>query len=660
MANDVPADPASEEPAKAPEPPGDPHRPTEHTGHAPKIDSTSALVKVSIGALGVVYGDIGTSPLYAMRECFSPPHGVARTPENIFGILSLVFWSLTFVVVVKYLVFVLRADNRGEGGTLALLALLSGDERERRPRKAILALIFLGLFGASLLYGDGMITPAISVLSAVEGLGEATHALDRWVVPITCGILLAIFMVQRRGTAKVGAIFGPATFVWFLTIGGIGLPWIVRRPEVLLALNPYHAARFFYLNGIHGFLILGSVVLCITGGEALYADMGHFGKRPIRFAWYAVAFPALLTNYFGQGALLLERGDGIRHTFYGLVSGWMLYPLVAIATVATIVASQAMISGAYSITQQAVQLGYSPRVAIVHTSGSAEGQIYVPEVTAILAVACLTLVLTFRESGKLAAAYGIAVTGTMTITSLLFGAVARRLWRWPLWKVALIVGPFLVVDFAFLGANLVKLTHGGWFPIAIAAVVFTMMTTWKRGRAALGAYMMGAALPLDAFMSDVEQTKPHRVSGSAVFMTSNADGAPPVLLHHYKHNKVLHQQVILLSVQTRHEPEVPATERVEVRDLGHGFWQVTASYGFMQAPSVTEILDCCEAKGLVTQRDDVSYFLGRETLLTSGRSGMARWRKALFAFLSRNARPATHFFRIPPNRVVELGIRVEL
>jgi KUP system potassium uptake protein len=626
--------------------------------HAPATDSVRDLIGVSIAALGVVYGDIGTSPLYAMKECFTPPHGVKPTPENIYGITSLIFWSLLLVIVVKYLSFIMRADNRGEGGILALLALVTGGNPQRNKR--LLALIFLGLFGSALLYGDGMITPAISVLSAVEGLGVATHFFDKAIVPITCGILIALFLVQKRGTASIGGIFGPATLLWFATIAAMGVPWIFRNPAILRAVWPGYAVKFFFHNHVHGFLVLGSVVLCITGGEALYADMGHFGKRPIRIAWYSVVFPALLLNYFGQGALLLAKGDTVQHSFYELVSGWILYPIVAIATVATVVASQALISGAYSLTQQAVQLGYSPRVAIVHTSGEAEGQIYVPEINAILMVACVALVLAFRESGKLAAAYGIAVTGTMSITSVLFYAVARKRWGWSALKAGSVVALFLVFDLAFFAANLVKFVDGGWFPVAIAFAVFTIMVTWKRGRASLAAYMQSAALPIDLFMNDVKTTKPVRVSGTAVFMTSNPDGAPPVLLHHFKHNKVLHEQMILLSVQTKHDPEVPVEERVEVRDLGEGFFQVIASYGFMQAPNVIEILACAAKKGLVAKADDTSFFLGRETLLTTGKSGMARWRKALFGFLSRNARPATHFFRIPANRVVELGIQIEI
>jgi len=621
------------------------------------------LAKLAVAALGVVYGDIGTSPLYAIKECFTSPHGVAPTQENVLGVLSLVFWSLTLVIAVKYLTFIMRADNDGEGGILALLALVSPRGPGSETRRS-LVLIFFGLFGAALLYGDGMITPAISVLSAIEGLSVATKAFDHVVIPITVTILIGLFLVQKRGTARVGAIFGPATLLWFVVIAAIGMPWIVRNPKILQALFPWHAVMFFVHNKVHGFLVLASVVLCITGGEALYADMGHFGAKPIRVAWYFVVLPSLLINYFGQGALLLARGGDKAHPvvnpFYELVSGWVLYPLVIIAAAATVVASQALISGAFSLTQQAVQLGYSPRVAIVHTSGDAEGQIYVPEVNSLLMVACVALVFVFRESGNLAAAYGIAVTGTMSITSILFYVVARKRWNWSVGKAGSVVALFLLFDLAFFAANLTKFMHGGWFPIVIAAAVFTVMTTWKRGRAALGKYMQSAALPVDLFMEDLALTKPHRVKGTAVFMTSNPGGVPPVLLHHFKHNKVLHEQVILLSVTVAHVPEVPIAKRVEIHELGHSFFQVTANYGFIQQPDVIEILRCCAEQGLVTRGDDTSYYLGRETLLPTGKSGMARWRKSLFGFLSRNARTATSFFNIPPNRVVEMGIQIEL
>ncbi len=618
-----------------------------------------SVYKLALAALGVVYGDIGTSPLYALKECVTPPHGVDPTPENVLGLLSLIFWSITLVVVVKYLVFVVRADNQGEGGVLALLALVVLPE-DGAPSKRRGFLLLLGLFGAALLYGDGMITPAISVLSAVEGLEVATTAFTPLVVPITCGILIALFLVQRRGTAGIGAVFGPATLIWFGAIALAGIPQIVERPDVLLAVSPVHAVHFFAHHGWHGFLVLGSVVLCVTGGEALYADMGHFGRRAIRWAWYGIVFPALLINYFGQGALLLDHPEAAKNPFYGLVHGGSLYAMVAIATVATVVASQALISGAYSLTRQAVQLGYSPRVSIVHTSGTTEGQIYVPEINNLLMVSCVALVLAFRASGALAAAYGIAVTGTMAITSMLFYVVARTRWGWRKWQAAALVALFLTFDLSFLGANLAKITQGGWVPIAVGVGMFTIMTTWKRGRALLGERLRAASLPLDAFLEDVATTKPHRVKGTAVFLNANPTGTPVVLLHHFKHNKVLHEQVILLSVLTDRIPEVPATERVKVRDLGEGFWQVSAHYGFMQTPSVPEILRQCTKSGLKTKENDTSFYLGRETLLATPGGGLARWRKKLFGFLSRNARPATAFFGLPPNRVVEMGAQIEL
>ncbi len=656
MSQDVDSPRPGTSQAASPEPIPAGHGEATH-GHA-----QGSLITLALGALGVVYGDIGTSPLYAIKECFAAAHGVAPTVENVLGVLSLIVWSLILVVAVKYVSFILRADNQGEGGVLALLALVTTRQDMGAPdrTRSRAALVVLGLFGAALLYGDGIITPAISVLSAVEGLEVATTRVHPFIVPITVAILVGLFLVQKRGTAGIGRVFGPATLVWFVSIAAAGLPWIFRRPEVLGAVNPIHGLRFFQAHGGHGFLLLGSVVLCITGGEALYADMGHFGRRPIRWAWYVVVFPALLLNYLGQGAVLLERGEAARaNPFFSLLSGWLVYPMVAVATVATVVASQALISGAFSLTQQAVQLGYCPRVTIVHTSGSAEGQIYIPEINRLLMVACIALVVAFRESSHLAAAYGIAVTGTMSITSILFYQVTRR-WGWAPWKSAALVGLFLALDLAFLGANVVKITEGGWLPLAMAAAVFMVMTTWKTGRRTLGRHIIANTLSIDLFLDDVRSTQPHRVKGTAVFMTSNPDGAPPVLLHHFKHNKVLHEQVILLSVQTRHVPEVSVAQRVAVKELGENFWQVTATYGFMESPNVLECLARCGDHGLKVDPASASFYLGRETLLTSGRSNMAQWRKVLFAILSRNARPANMFFNIPPNRVVELGTQNEL
>ncbi len=640
--------------------------------HSPRAETRRDLARLALGALGVVYGDIGTSPLYSLKECFARPHGVDPTPENVFGILSLVFYSLSLVVAVKYLSFIMRADNKGEGGILALLALVV--PKQGADTRGRYLLVILGLFGAALLYGDGVITPSISVLSAVEGLEVATTAFKPYVVTITVGILVGLFLVQKRGTAGVGAVFGPVTLVWFATIALLGVPWIIRSPRIFEAVLPTHAVRFFLDHKLHGFLVLGSVVLCITGAEALYADMGHFGKRPIRAAWYAVVFPALLLNYFGQGAMLLTNcGGGLTgtacraswsHPFYGLVHGVLphaaLYPLVALATIATVVASQALISGAFSLTQQAVQLGYCPRVTIVHTSDAAAGQIYIPEVNHALMAACVALVIGFKESSALAAAYGIAVTGTMAITSVLFYSVARRHWGWSAARAGALVALFLVFDLSFFASNVAKITHGGWFPIAVATGVFMFMTTWKRGRETMSELIRSTALPLDMFMADLRSEKPYRVKGTAVFMTQSPEGTPPALLHHFKHNKVLHEQVVLLSVRTDDVPEVAAEGRVMVRELGEGFWQVTAHYGFMQTPSVPEIMTACRRGGLKTIESDTSFYLGRETLLTSGKTRMSGWSKFLFVLMSRNSRPATAFFSIPPGRVVELGTQIEL
>jgi KUP system potassium uptake protein len=630
-------------------------------GHARRID----LLKLALGAIGVVYGDIGTSPLYAIKECVTLPHGVSAAPANIMGVLSLVFWSLTLVVSVKYLLFVMRADNEGEGGVLALLALVMRPADKHRAASARLesrrrTLIMLGLFGAALLYGDGVITPAISVLSAVEGLTVATSAFSPVVVPLTCAILIGLFVVQKRGTAGIGAVFGPVTLCWFVAIALIGLPWILRRPEILWAVNPLYGLRFFVAHRGHGFLVLGSVVLCITGGEALYADMGHFGTRAIRTAWYSCVFPALLINYFGQGALLLDRPAAASNPFYALVPAGWLYPMVVLATMATVVASQALISGAFSLTRQAVQLGYLPRVTIVHTSGKTEGQIYVPEVNWLLMAACVVLVVGFKESGSLADAYGIAVTGTMSITSLLFYSVASHQWHWGRGKAGALLALFVTFDLSFFGACSAKIAHGGWFPILVAIAIFATMLTWKRGRMLLGERIAAESLPLDAFLEDIVRVNPHRVSGTGVFLSSTRRGTPMVMLHHFKHNKMLHQQVVILSIVTDAVPEVPAREFVRLKKFGHGFWGVTAHYGFMQTPDMMDVLRACRSQGLQLNEDDTSFYLGRETLLCSRRGGMAPWRKRLFRFLSRNARSASDFFSIPPNRVVEIGTQIEL
>ena len=526
------------------------------------------------------------------------------------------------------------------------------------------ALLLLGLFAASLLYGEGVITPAISVLSAVEGLAVATDAFDPFILPITIGILMGLFAVQHRGTAGIGAVFGPLMLVWFSTIGFLGLLQILDQQtdhvSVLNALDPRWALSFLANAGEVGFLVLGSVVLVITGGEALYADMGHFGPKPIRLAWYTIVLPGLLLNYFGQGVLLLENGANVSNPFFELAPEWGLYPLVALATGATIIASQALISGSFSLTQAAVQLGYSPRFTIIHTSKTAQGQIYIPAVNRTLMVLCILLVLGFQESSELADAYGMAVMGTMTTTTLLFYAVARERWGWSKLQASATIAVFLLFDLAFLGANLVKFFDGGWFPLAVGAILFAAMTTWKRGREEVGGLLSEARLPLDLFLDDVEETRCHRVSGTAVVMTSAREGVPSVLMHHFKHNKVLHERVVLMSFVSVVRPEVREEERLTIEECREGFFRVSARFGFMETPRLAPVIALCAASGLTLDLQDTTFFLGRETLLPTGRSSMARWRKQLFAILSRNAPSATGYFGIPPNRVVELGAQLEL
>ena len=617
------------------------------------------LALLSLTALGIVYGDIGTSPLYAVREGFAGPHGVAPTVPNVYGFLSLIVWALILVVSVKYLVFILRADNRGEGGILAMLALILQRAKRREDRGVRAVLTALGLFGAALLYGEGIITPAISVLGAMEGLHIVTPAFEAYVVPLTVLILFALFLVQRFGTARVGAAFGPVMLVWFGTIAALGFAEIMREPEILLAVNPWYGVRFFLENGWSGFFILGAVVLVITGAEALYADMGHLGRRPIRVGWFAIVLPCLLLNYFGQGALLLRVPDASVNPFYLLAPRALLLPLLVIATMAAIIASQALISGAFSLTQQSVQLGYAPRLTIIHTSAARAGQIFIPEVNAALMVGTLLLVVTFRSSSALAAAYGIAVTGTMALSTVLFATVARTRWRWrPLYVLGLAAG-FLVIDLSFFSSNLVKIVQGGWVPLGLGLALFTLMSTWKRGRDALYAILRRSSLPFDLFLEDVERRQPYRVPGTAVFMTSDPEGTPVVLLHHLKHNKVLHERLILMSITSVEVPEVEPEERVRIESFPHGVYRVIARYGFMESPDVKEILAYCDADGIHAKPAETSFFLGRERLIPTGTSGMSRWRKKLFIIMARNARSATEFFGIPPNRVVELGAQIE-
>ncbi len=605
-----------------------------------------------MGALGVVYGDIGTSPLYALRECFHLDRGTTVTPDNIIGILSLFFWALTIIVSWKYLLYVVRADNHGEGGILALLSLVQSH------RKAPRALVVLGLFGAALLYSDGMLTPAISVLSAVEGLEVVTHELQPFVLPVSIVILVALFVLQARGTARVAQIFGPVMLLWFVAIGAAGVPWIVKHPSILLAVNPLRGISFLLHHGAGGFWLLGGVALCVTGAEALYADLGHFGRKPIRLAWTAIVFPALILNYFGQGALLIDQPDVVSNPFFALVPQSLTLPMVMLATAATTIASQALISGAFSLSQQAIQLGYLPRLAVVHTSEKAKGQIYVPAVNWLLMIACVAIVLGFGSSTRLAAAYGMAVIGTMTITTILF-YFASRTW-WGTLRAGLACALFLSFDIPFLSANANKIASGGWVPLVIASLIFLAMVTWHKGRAGLGAFMAQAGQPFGEFMEQLRAVRPHRVPGTAVFMTSSPAEAPPVLLHHYRHNRVLHEQVVLLSVMTEDIPRVRRSNLVEVTRLEEGFFRVVAHYGFTQTPRVTEILRQCERRGLHTDPSDTSFYLGREKLVITTKKGMMRWRKSLFAFMSQNSRSATDFFRIPPDRVVEIGMQVEL
>ncbi len=615
------------------------------------------LLPLTLTTIGVVYGDIGTSPLYAMRECFFGSHSVPVTQANVLGVLSLIIYSLLLVISVKYIAIVMRADNQGEGGILALAALLP-QRAANTPKWPVLVL--LGIFGASLLYGDGMITPAITVLGAVEGLKLATPLFEPFVVPVTVAIIVAVFAIQRHGTDRVGKLFGPIMVLWFLVLAILGVTWLVRAPVVLTAVDPRHAFEFFREHRLHGFAVLGAVFLVVTGGEALYADMGHFGKRPIRLAWFGLVLPALLLNYFGQGALLLLNPAAAAQPFFLLAPSWALYPLVALATAAAIIASQALISGAFSLTRQAIQLGYCPRLDIEHTSSHEIGQVYVPQVNWALMASTIVIVIGFGSSTALAAAYGIAVTLTMVITAVLLHVVAVERWHWPPVLAFLVTGVFLTIDLAFLGANVLKIAHGGWLPLAIGWAIFTLMTTWKTGRRIVAERLMARAIPLEAFMAGIAANPPTRVRGTAVFMTAQPKGAPAALAHNLRYNKVLHDHVVILMVVTRPVPHVPEAERFMVRDLGAGVFELTLSYGFMDDPDVPAALLQAREHGLTIEEEDVTFFLGRETLIATRTPGMALWRERLFVLIARNAGRATAFFRLPPERVVELGVQVEM
>jgi len=616
------------------------------------------LAILSLTALGIVYGDIGTSPLYALRECFHGPHAIAATPDNIFGVLSLIFWALIIIISIKYCIFVLRADNHGEGGILALTALATPIKIVSRSESWLL--VVLGIFGAALLYGDGIITPAISVLGAIEGLNVATPLFKPYVVSVTIVIIIGLFLIQSRGTAKVGRLFGPVMLVWFVIIAVLGVMQISRHPSVIEAFNPVHGLRFFVREGWHGFLVLGTVFLVVTGGEALYADMGHFGKRPIRLVWYTLVLPALLLNYLGQGALLLETPAAAENPFYRLAPGWALYPLIVLATCAAIIASQALISGAYSLTMQAIQLGFMPRLKIEHTSSTEMGQIYIPALNWSLMLGCIAIVVGFGSSSNLAAAYGVAVTATMVITTILLAVVARQKWHWGLPLTLALAGFFLIIDLAFFGANIIKIPAGGWFPLVVGALIFILMTTWKKGRRILAERLLARAHPLEDFLQDVAQNPPVRVPGTAIFMNGTATGTPPALMHNLEHNKVLHERVVLLTVKTKQAPYVEQQERVHIESLGHEFYRMIINYGFMEDPDIPKVLESLGPTMTAFDVMNTTYFLGRETVMASKFPGMMIWREKLFAFMSRNASSATAYFCLPPNRVVELGSQIEI
>lgn len=618
------------------------------------------FLTLSLGALGVVYGDIGTSPLYALEECFMKHHGqqIAVTHANVLGVLSLITWSLILVISIKYLVFVLRADNRGEGGILALMSLVRPREAGRRGvRRTIL--IALGLFGSALLYGDGMITPAITMLSAFEGVKVATPVIDHWIVPLTVVALVILFSVQKYGTARVGNLFGPLMLVWFAVLSALGVWNIAQLPHVLVAANPAWAVKFLWAHPLAGYLVLGAVFLVVTGGEALYADMGHFGAKPIRLAWFSVVFPSLLLNYFGQGALLLRDPAAARDPFFLMAPPWALWPLVILSTLAAAVASQAVISGAFSLTRQATQLTYLPRIRVRHTSEREIGQIYIPSVNWILMICAIGLVVGFREATALAGAYGVAVTATMGITTLLFAVVARERWGWSRAAVLSLAIPFFIIDIAFFGANVIKIADGGWFPIVVGIVVFTLMTTWFKGRRILGGELAQSAMSTGDFVQQLEAKRIKRVRGTAIFLTRHREGIPTALLHNIKHNKIVHECVILLSVSAEETPRLNDSERVEWTDLGEGVWRLVARFGFMEDPNLPELLARIEGPVRFNSMA-TSYFLGRETLIPTSGSGMSLWREYLFTWMARNAATASTFFSLPPNQVIELGAQVRI
>jgi len=615
------------------------------------------LAKLSIAALGVVFGDIGTSPLYAIRECFHGEYAIPVTNENILGILSLMFWALIMIVTFKYLTFVFRADNNGEGGVIALTALL---KRAKITKKRRIGLAAVGLFAACLLYGDGMITPAISVLSAVEGIRIITPVFKPYIIPLTIVILAGLFLLQRHGTEKVGSLFGPVILIWFIVLAVLGTIQIVRDPKVLFALFPWYGITFLLQNRLHGFVVLGAVFLVVTGAEALYADMGHFGKRPIRLTWLVLVFPALVLNYFGQGAVLMIKPEVSYHPFYALVPTWALIPMVFLATVATIIASQAVITGSFSLTRQAIQLGYLPRLKVSHTSVAQIGQIYIAPVNWLLMICTIGLVIGFQSSSKLAAAYGVAVTSTMLITSTLFFVIARHRWGWSYMAAGALTGLFYLIDIPFFCANISKILHGAWFPLVIGAAFFTLMLTWEDGRKILSEQLLNLSPSIEDFKKSLEKNPPQKIRGQAIFLTGNPDRIPQAIIQNLNHNKILHTDIAILHFKTEDIPRVPNFEKIEAEKLLSGFYRIIARHGYMEAPKIETILSLAREKGVEVNLENTSFFLGREKLIIGDKPKMSLWRSNLFLFLSKNSMDASSFFGIPSNQVIEVGVQFEL
>jgi KUP system potassium uptake protein len=614
------------------------------------------LFFLSLGALGIVFGDIGTSPLYAMRECFNPTNGIPVTTPNIMGVLSLIFWSLILVISIKYLILIMRADNKGEGGIMALMGLVLPHKKE----KSYFFLLSIGLFGAALLYGDGIITPAISVLSAIEGLNIATPLFEPFIIPITVVILFVLFYFQKHGTARVGKIFGPVILIWFLVLGGLGINAIIQNPSVIKSINPIYAVYFFQLHGLVGILVLGSVFLVVTGGEALYADMGHFGRKPIRTGWFTIVLPCLVLNYLGQGALLLQNHTFSANPFYYLAPSWALFPLVILSTMATIIASQAVISGAYSLTYQAVQLGYLPRFNIIHTSELEKGQIYIPQINWMLFIATIALVLSFRNSSNLAAAYGVAVTTTMVITTILAFVAMTKLWKWSKPLSVSITASFLVVDLSFFYSNIIKVPEGGWFPLIVGIIIYTMMTTWYKGRQLLRIKLTKITDPLDIFISQYKKTISQVVPGTAIFLTNNPNGTPPTLVYNIKYNKILHQQVVIMSIKYASVPYLNIKENLEVRQLDENIYHVLANYGYMDQTNIPKLIKLLIKRGVNIKEGDVTYFLGKESIVITKNKEMSIWRESLFDFMSRNSEKIIPYFNLPSDKVCEIGTQIKL